>query len=139
MEDKGSQRLRSLAEAHLFVAVAKADAHVSAKEILTAVYQAKKSQKKFNFLNANASIMEYIRDDIFNIFNDFDYYSWDSAHHVEEAIKILQKVKTDGKWAVKLTADKLENGLEELASVDGYNIMESRLIKDILKRLREQK
>lgn len=137
MEDRDSQHLRSLAEAHLFVAVAKADDRVSAKEILTAVYKAKKSQKKFNWLNANASIVEYIRDDIYKILNDFDYISWNSNHHVEEAIRILKKIKKSKNWTIKLTADKLEYGLVELASVDGYNITESILIKDILKRLRD--
>jgi hypothetical protein len=132
-----SQRKRSLAEAHLFVAVAKADMEISVEEILVAVYQAKKSQNKLDWLNANSTIRKFIKDDIHEIFNNSVYSSWNSSKHVEEAIKILKQVKNDGNWAVKLTADKLEDGLKELAFVDGYNLKESQLIKEIIRRLKE--
>lgn len=131
-----THRLRSLAEAHIFAAVAKADGVLSIKEFTQAAYLAQKAQKMLNFLGSNDRVTGFIRDDLHAVFVSPEFSSWTKDQHVKAALEMLKNAQGRGDWAVKLIADKIERSLVELAQIDGYDLNESQFLKDTLKLIR---
>ena len=61
MNKKEAHENRTKGEAHLYVAVAKADGIVSMKERARAPYYASKSQEVFNVMKINKNVRENIK------------------------------------------------------------------------------
>jgi len=114
--------MRSIAEAHLYVAIAKADNNISGREVIEASNLAKNNQSSLNILTMNQSVESTICKHINSIVRDVKYSSWDWNAHLEKALSILRQLLDDGEWSVKLTADKIEDSLRKLSWVDGYDI-----------------
>ncbi|MBN1603336.1 MAG: hypothetical protein JW915_17135 [Chitinispirillaceae bacterium] len=132
-----NKTMRSIAEAHLYIAVAKADEKISGRELTEASNLAKNSQRSLNILNMNQNVKDTISKHINSIIRDSEYSSWDWNAHLEKALSIFRQLLDDGEWSVKLTADKIEDGLRKLSWVDGYDLNESRVVEKILSKLRE--
>ncbi len=137
MNKKQVSELRSLGEAHLYVAVAKIDGIVSMKERARAPYYAQKSQDVFNILKINKNVRKNIKSHVASLLSDQHYQSWSADRHLEEAVSLLKKAKQAGDWGASLTVHKNEKGLLEVAFLDGYILKESRFLKKIERRLRE--
>ena len=133
---KNTQWLRSLVEAHIYVAVAMADGKVTQNEVTYAPYYAEKSQKSFNILKSNQGIQGQIKKDIRSVFRDPEFRNWTAEMHLERALELLAQAKKAGDWAVRLTADKNEIGLEEVAAMDNYYFKESKFLKEVYSRLK---
>jgi hypothetical protein len=132
-----ADRLRSLGEAHLYVAVAKADGRVSASERIALSHLSRKSQKRYNILGANRGVEERIGQDIAAILSDQSMARWPAEKHVEEGLEHLRRAARSGAASVELTAHKIEEELFALAHKDGYDMRESRFVRSILSRLEE--
>ena len=138
-KDNVVNKRRSCAEAHIYVAVIKADTIVSHKEVAEASFHARKSQKWMNVLNVNDGIAGIIVEQIQQILRNRDYVHWNGQDHLDYALKLLSELKQSGDWAVKLLFDKMEAGLTKVALADGYDIRESKFLKMVLSRLEELK
>ncbi|MFP4417008.1 MAG: hypothetical protein ACOC4C_02445 [Fibrobacterota bacterium] len=130
-------RYRSLGEAHLFVAIAKADGILSESEILRLPHYAAKSQHLFDVLNTNEHVRETIREDVEKLINEAAYAPWSAQQHLDEALAFLKKAKEAGDWGVQLTGAKTEEGLQQIANLDSYTIKESVFFSEMRKRLKE--
>jgi hypothetical protein len=132
--EKKSYILR--AEAHLYVAVAKADGMVTKKEYAATPYYAMKSQNFFDMMEMNQAIAEKIGGEIRDILNNPAYAEWDSVDHLDEAIRHNQHARDTGVWQSRVIFEKNEKGFLNTAKIDGYNIKESRFIKIMEEKLR---
>lgn len=128
---------RSLGEAHLYVAVAKADGVVSQKERARIPYYAGKSQKLFDIIKINRNVSRRIKKDVLKILAEPEYRAWSAEQHLDKAISYLKEARRTGDWGVKLTFHKNRDGLLQVAFLDGYILKESKFIKEIEKRLSE--
>ena len=137
MDNTRATVLRSLGEAHLYVAVAKADGIISQKEHARAPFYAQKSQNVFDVLKINQKVSRRIKNDVVKILSNPEYTEWSEKQHLDKAISFLKKAKQMGDWGVRLTFHKNENGLMQVAFLDGYILKESKFIKEIEKRLAE--
>jgi hypothetical protein len=130
-------RLRSLGEAHCFVAIVKADGEVTRRERARAGYHASRSQRKFSLFKDNEELARAVVDDISSILKDPAYSGWSADQHLDEAVTVLKRACEAGSRGVDITADKLEAELFELAYLDGYDFRESSFVKTAVSRLRE--
>lgn len=136
MNRKQAHEFRTKGEAHLYVAVAKADGIVSMKERARAPYYAQKSQDVFNVLKINKNVRENIKGIVKSVLSDPKYYEWSAEQHLDEAVSLLKMAKEAGDWGAALSVHKNEKGLLEVAFLDGYILKESRFLKEIEKRLK---
>jgi hypothetical protein len=127
--------LQSKAEAHLYIAIAKADGIVSKTERLMSGYAAVKAQKLYDVLKINNAIALQVRNDIRAILDDPQHASWTIDDHYDEAVRLLKTARDSGNWSVSLANLKHENGLFEVAMLDEYTFAESKAVKDIIARL----
>jgi len=137
-EEKNAHALRSKGEAHLYIAVAKADGQVSRMEKIRAPFFARKSQKHYNMFDVNKEVLARIGNDVTSLLADPVCNSWDAHRHVTEAVEILKRVKRSGIIGVDVTAEKIEKELFELAYLDGYNMKESRFVKECIATLQRE-
>jgi hypothetical protein len=137
MEKEVAIRNRSLGEAHLYVAVAKADGVVSSAERLGAPRLARKSQQVLDVLKLNKPVKARIGGDITAILDDPAFANWSAEEHIDQAMKYLRKARDAGGWDTEYTFHRNEDGLRGLAFMDGYIFKESRLISEIENRLKE--
>jgi hypothetical protein len=137
MDRNEAVRHRSRGEAHLYVAVAKADGKISEEERARAPYHARKSQLVMDVLKLNSLIRERIGTDVREILSDPKFDGWTAQRHLQEAIECLKRAKESGDWAVELVGDKNEAELLELAHIDSYVFKESRFLRTIRDRVRE--
>ncbi len=137
MAEHKNTNLRSLAEAHLYVAVAKADGIVTIKERARAPYYAQKSQSVFNILQINREVKTRIKKDVQEMLEDKAFYQWSATQHLDKAVALLKEAKKAGDWGATLSIHKNEQGLLQLALVDGYILKESKFIQEIEQRLKE--
>ena len=135
MNRKHTAHHRSLGEAHLYVAVAKADGLVSEIERRAAGHWAKKSQQLLDIFGTNQSVSNRIKDDVEGILADAQYHSWSAAQHLDKAVELLAKARDLGDWSAKLSGSRNEDGLLSLAQLDGYVIKESNFLREIKRRL----
>ncbi|MBD3314260.1 MAG: hypothetical protein GF344_00605 [Chitinivibrionales bacterium] len=135
MDKDYAVKQRSLGEAHLYVAVAKADGVVSERERRSASHLARKSQEVLDVLKLNEKIRNLVGDDVRTLLSDPAFDGWNAERHLDQAIEHLSRAKSAGAWDIELTAHKNEQGLLELAQSDGYVFKESRLLREIEKRL----
>lgn len=137
MRDRKTGRMKSLAEAHLYIAVAKADGLISRDEQRLAPHYAAKSQDVFDIMKINNTVRRRIKHDVMDLLSNPVYDQWSAHGHLEEAITSLKKAKEAGDWGVQFTFHKNEKGLLQIAFLDGYVIKESALIKEIEKQVSE--
>ncbi len=123
------------AEAHLYVAVSKADGFISEQEFAQIPYYAIKSQRFFDVHKKNKIIAEVIGEEIQRIMSETTYKSWDSDKHLETAIVLIKEAKENGNWQGKVAFQKNEQGFIQSAKIDGYLFKESQFIKKMEKRL----
>ena len=142
MSDKNSKKqavaLQSRAEAHLYIAIAKADGILSRKERVRIGRFAVKAQKLYDVLDINSDIAAKVRQDIRDIINDTSFEGWSTDDHYNEAAKLLHRARERGNWSVALTHLKHEHGLLQVALLDGYVFAESEAVKRILRKLDEE-
>ena len=127
--------LQSRGEAHLYVAVAKADGIVSQTERALIGAYAAGSQKLYNVLKINSELAEKVQEDIKDILSDSRYKIWTTDDHYEEAKALFKKAEAAGNWSVSLASLKHEHGLLQVAMLEEYVFVESKAVKDIVKRL----
>lgn len=137
MDNNRATVFRSLGEAHLYVAVAKADGLLSQKERARAPYYARKSQELFDIIKINRNVRRRIKNDVTKILSDPEYSGWSAREHLDKAISYLKRARQAGDWGVRLTFHKNRDGLMQVAFLDGYILKESKFIKEIEKRLKE--
>jgi hypothetical protein len=135
MKKNQGKEYRSLGEAHLYIAVAKADGIITVKERVRAPYYAQKSQDVFNILKINKKVKQTIKEHVTMVLSDPIYLSWSADQHLDEAVSLLKKAEKAGDWGVNLSFHKNEEGLMEVAFLDGYIYKESKFIKKMEKRL----
>lgn len=133
--DKDALELRSLGEAHLYLAVAKADGSVSTLERVRAPYLAGESQKHYNLFGINKALAAQIKRDTAQLFADEHFMGWNALMHIDEGLRLLHQAREAGAQGLDLTAVKLEQELRELAYLDGYDMRESRFMSALLERL----
>lgn len=137
MDNNKTVELQSVGEAHLYVAVAKADGVISDLERIRIPYYAQKSQKQFNVMKINDKINKTIKHHIASIISSAKYSSWSADQHLDEAVNLLKKAKKTGNWGVSLSIHKNENGLLQVALLDGYIVKESRFLKKVERLLNQ--
>lgn len=136
-ENNEKKIMRSIAEAHLYIAIAKADNNISGRELTEASNLAKNNQRSLNILNMNQNVETTIDKHINSIVRDVEYSSWDWNSHLDKSLSIFRELLDRGEWSVKLTADKIEDSLRKLSWVDGYDLHELQVVEKILSKLRE--
>ena len=124
--------LQSRGEAHLYVAVAKADGIVSKNERALVGIYASGAQKLYDVLNVNSELAGRVRDDIREILDDKQYRTWKTDDHYREAVKDLKKAQEIGNWSVAFSSLKHEQALLQVALLDEYIFVESRAVKKIV-------
>jgi hypothetical protein len=129
--------LQCWAEAHLYIAVAKADGIVSRKERAGIGACAVKAQKLYDVLDINSEIARRVKEAIRKILSDARYRSWNTGDHVDEAFSLLKQACDLGNWSVALERLKQEQGLLQVALLDEYVFAESVAVKEILGRLEQ--
>lgn len=117
--------LQTLGEAHLYVAITKADGNVSKDERAFAPFYAMKSQKLFNILGINKKIQSAIKPAIEEIMDSSKYDSWDKDMHLDKAIELFKESNSPG---LELIDPKNESGFLSVAKLDGYLMKESRFL-----------
>ena len=117
--------------------MAKADGIISQKEKARTPYYAQKSQDVFDVLKINQRVSRRIKKDVTKILSNPEYNEWTSEQHLDKAISFLKRAKQMGDWGVKLTFHKSEEGLMQVAFLDGYILKESKFIREIEKRIAE--
>lgn len=127
--------LQSRGEAHLYVAIAKADGIISQTERALIGAYAAGSQKLYDVLKINSEIAKKVQEDIKDIMADSRYKAWTTDDHYEEAKTLFKQAEAAGNWSVSLASLKHEHGLLQVALLDEYVFVESRAVKDIVKRL----
>lgn len=135
MSKQNSISLQSRAEAHLYVAIAKADGIVSKKEHALIGTYAAGSQKLYDVLNINSEIARRVREDIKDILADPACRAWTTDDHYSEALRLFREAQAAGNWSVALSSLKHEKGLLQVALLDDYVFAESKAVKDMVKRL----
>ncbi len=135
MDKNKSTEYRSIGEAHLYVAVAKADGVVSSKERLGAPYYAQKSQNVFNILKINENVSKSIKKYVTELLTSPRYKNWSAEQHLDQGVELLKKAKNAGEHGIGITVHKSKDGLLQVAFLDGYILKESKFIKKIEKRL----
>jgi len=130
-------KLRSLGEAHCYVAVVKADGTVTAHERARAPFHARRSQRQYDLLRANERIAETIGKDVRAILGDSAFADWTAERHVDEGMRLLREAHAGGSKGVVMTAAKLQQDLSELSYLDGYDLRESTFVQRLVDRLRE--
>ncbi|MBN1308258.1 MAG: hypothetical protein JXA18_10100 [Chitinispirillaceae bacterium] len=127
--------LQSRGEAHLYIAIAKADGILSKKERAVIGVYAAHAQKLYDVLNINSDIAKQVKKAIKTIIADAQYYDWNTDDHLDEAIALLKQARDHGNWSVALASLKHEHGLLQVAMLDEYVFAESAAVKKILRRL----
>ena len=130
--------LQSRAEAHLYVAIAKADGVLSKKERAGIGRFAVRAQKLYDVLDINSDIAVKVQQDIRDIINDTSFSGWTTDDHYNEAAKLLRRARDRGNWSVALSHLKHEHGLLQVALLDEYVFAESAAVKHILQKLDEE-
>lgn|GEM_PF-6028877 len=143
MSGKNSDRqdvvdLQCKAEAHLYVAVAKADGIVSKNEKASTGHIAARSQKLYDVIDINSDISKQIAGCVASILADPLYTSWNSDDHADEALSLFRKAAASGNWSVSLSSLKHEQGLMDVALIDEYVFAESAAVKKIIRRLEKE-
>jgi hypothetical protein len=129
--------IRSLGEAHCYVAVVKADGLTTTHEKARAPFHARRSQRQFDLLRSNERIAETVGADVRAILNGPPYADWTAEQHLDEGLRLLREALAGGARAVPMTAAKLQEDLHALAYLDGYDLNESRFVQRVVQRLRE--
>ncbi len=124
--------LQAEGEAHLYVAIIKADGGVTKEERAFAPYYAVKSQKLFNVMGINETIREKIKPAIDRIAVSSEFELWDENKHLEKAIELLKASKSP---ALELIDPKNESGFLSVAKLDGYLMKESRFLTKMKEEL----
>lgn len=137
MNKKQTAEQRSLGEAHLYVAIAKADGIITMSERARAPYYALKSQDVFNVLKINRDVRGSIKQHVKDLLANPECAQWPAKKHLDEAVTLLRKAKQAGDWGAGLAVHKNKKGLLEVAFLDGYILKESQFLKEIEKRLQE--
>lgn len=137
MNKHRAMQLRSKGEAHLYVAVAKADGEVSRNERIRAPYFAGKSQRRFGMLKVNRRLGEMVKADVRAILDDRSTAEWPAERHLEEGLMLLRRAKESGSLGLSLTGHRIEKELHDLAYMDGYDMRESRFVTKVIQALRE--
>ncbi|MBN1577559.1 MAG: hypothetical protein JW913_13455 [Chitinispirillaceae bacterium] len=135
---KEAVALQSRAEAHLYIAVAKADGIISKKEHATIGLYAAKAQKLYDVLDINSDIAKQVQKVIKMILDDARFNSWSTDDHVNEAVSLLKEARDRGNWSVSLASLKHQHGLLQVALLDDYIFAESAAVKKILRRLERE-
>ncbi len=130
--------LQSRAEAHLYIAIAKADGIISRKERHAIGRFAAGAQKLYDVLDINSAIAKKVRQDIREILADPQADGWTTEDHTNKAVRLLQKARDHGNWSVTLAHLKHEHGLLQVALLDDYIFAESTAVKRVLNRLDEE-
>lgn len=128
-------KLRSRGEAHLYVAVAKADGIVSEMERVRAPYYAFKSQDVLDVLEINQATRSRIKQDINHLLTARSFAAWSAEQHLDAAVDLLDQAGKAGDWGAQLTVHRTEHGLERVALLDGYILKESKFLRRIKHRL----
>ncbi len=135
MKKQQTAELRSQGEAHLYVAVAKADGVITMNERARAPYYAQKSQDVFNILKINKGVRGSIKKHVQELLANPACVSWSAEKHLDEAVSLLKQAKKAGDWGAGLAVHKNKKGLLKVAFLDGYILKESQFLKEIEKRL----
>jgi len=135
MDKKKIITLRTLAEAHLYVAVTKIDNHVSPREQSVAMYYAQKCNGLMDIMNIDLAIREKIVEQIKDLFNNSVYLSWSADNHLDEACNLFSQAQNLGDYTIKSVIDKHKSGLLKLAQVDNYLYKESLFLNKIQEAL----
>ncbi len=117
------------AEAHLYVAVAKADGVISDNEFAQMPYYAAKSQRFFDMMKMNEETAKRIGREIRGLLASKEHEEWNSEKHVYEAKRLLDAAREDGFWQAQVAFQKNEVGLTESAKIGGYVFTEAKVIR----------
>jgi len=129
--------LRSLGEAHCYLAVIKADGTVSGEERARAPLHARRAHTKYNMFGGSSHVAARASRDVRQMLSDPAYTAWEANQHLDKGIELLRRAAKAGSRGIDISADRLEAELYEVAYLDGYNLRESRYVKKVLGRLRE--
>lgn len=128
----------TLAEAHLYTGIAKADGLISELEFAQIPFYAEKSHKFYEKMNLSSSTVSRISNAIRSVMVDPVFRSLTPAAHLEKACDILRVVvKQGGGWDVRIAFNKNEQGFTDSAKIDGYVIKEANFIHLIEKKIAE--
>lgn len=129
---------QSLGEAHLYVAVAKADGKVSKNEYLLTGFHAQQSQENYDIFKINKKLAERIKGDTHHLLHDPSFKGWSADQHLDAAILHLKKARDLGNWTVSFVALKHEERLLDVALLDNYVYTESQFVKKVVARLQSE-
>ncbi len=124
-----------IAEAHLYVGIAKADGVVSKDEYGQIPYYAAKSQRFFDMMKMNKATADRIGPKIREILSDKEMQKLSADEHLDRAEELLKTARAKGFWQAQVTVQKNEEGFLSAAKIGGYEMKESRFIEKIVARL----
>jgi len=139
MNKKELIQMSSRGEAHLYVAVAKADGNLSTKERVRTPYYAQQSQKSYTFSKSQQAFVDAIKVETQSVLSDSAFDHWTAQMHLDEGIRILKEAERQGFSGLDITWAKLEKDLENVAYLDGFDMRESRFVKKIIESLKDLK
>ncbi len=126
-----------VAEAHLYVGVAKADGIISQDEFAQIPYYAKKSQRFYDVMRMNKETARLIGGQIREIMLLSEYADWSADDHLDEAVTLLKRACSEGAWHARVSFQKNESGFLESAKIDGYLVKEAQFIKRMQEKLEQ--
>ncbi len=134
---KGHDELRSLGEAHCYIAVVKADGQVSRQERARTPLHARRAHERYSMFSDDSRLAERASRDVRQLLSDPAHATWDADRHLDKGMELLRQAAHAGSRGIDISADRLEAELYEVAYLDGYDLRESTYVKKVLARLRE--
>lgn len=129
---------QSLGEAHLYVAVAKADGTVTKNEYRLTGFHAQQSQENYDIFKINKQLAGRIKEDTRHLLHDPSFMGWSADQHLDAAILHLKKALDHGNWTVSFVGLKHEETLLKVALLDDYVFIESQFVKKVVARLHRE-
>ncbi len=126
-----------IAEAHLYVGIAKADGVISQHEFAQIPFYAEKSRRFFDMMKIHGKTSDRIGGEIRAIMGNSDSCEWTSYQHLDKAMELISSCKENGVWQTQAVFAKNEKGFTDCAKIGGYVIKEATFIHAIEDRLEE--
>ncbi|MFP4520672.1 MAG: hypothetical protein ACLFQK_00860 [Fibrobacterota bacterium] len=133
----GSEKLSSVktAEAHLYLAVAKADGVFSSAEKARVAYYAADSRKFTQIFHSKDGNAKGIKKELESLIDDPSLTTWSADDHLEKALSMLREAVSRGDYTARNAARRNRKGLQSLAYLEDYDYRESSFLKKVFAEL----
>ncbi|MBL6991893.1 MAG: hypothetical protein ISR65_19075 [Bacteriovoracaceae bacterium] len=135
MEVKLTETFKSLGEAHLYLAVAKAFVKQTADEGGSAYQYTRQCNSIFDLLKFDSSTKKVMAKDIKNIIHNIRYRSWRADNHLEKAIRCFKQARSLGYYNIEQVVETHRQGLGNMTKGKGHLFKEPMFVYNLNKKL----